>query len=157
MKLAVAAVTPPPPGRRRHHVPRDEQNASASPGGQRFNLGYGTAPLRRLPNFWCLTYTYSFFHLFYLSSVINFFFHTAQLYSAREAVGAAGLRRAVVGLRGDRRRMGVAWTRATTSRRSFLDYGDSLRPGSVAALEAGYSDDYVVQIMGKCVQELWLQ
>ncbi|CAN6293111.1 unnamed protein product [Urochloa humidicola] len=55
---------------------------------------------------------------------------------------------------------GSRWDKGYDVTARFFDYCDSLRPGFVAALNAklkdGYSDDYFVQIMGKCVQELWM-
>ncbi|KAJ1295021.1 hypothetical protein BS78_01G191300 [Paspalum vaginatum] len=56
---------------------------------------------------------------------------------------------------------GGSWDKGYDVTARFLDYCDSLRPGFVAVLNAklknGYSDDYFVQILGKCVQELWLE
>ncbi|CAN6304741.1 unnamed protein product [Urochloa humidicola] len=55
---------------------------------------------------------------------------------------------------------GSSWDKGYDVTARFFDYCDSLRPGFVAALNAklkdGYRDDYFVQIMGKCVQELWM-
>ncbi|GJN19743.1 hypothetical protein PR202_gb07049 [Eleusine coracana subsp. coracana] len=54
---------------------------------------------------------------------------------------------------------GSSWDKGYDVTARFLDYCDSLCPGFVAVLNAklkdGYSDDYFVQILGKCVQELW--
>lgn len=56
---------------------------------------------------------------------------------------------------------GSSWDKGYDVTARFLDYCDSLRPGFVALLNTklknGYSDDYFVQITGKCVQELWLE
>ncbi|CAL4942548.1 unnamed protein product [Urochloa decumbens] len=55
---------------------------------------------------------------------------------------------------------GSSWDKGYDVTARFFDYLDSLRPGFVAVLNAklkdGYSDDYFVQIMGKSVQELWM-
>ncbi|KAL6883494.1 hypothetical protein ACP4OV_010908 [Aristida adscensionis] len=55
---------------------------------------------------------------------------------------------------------GSSWDKGYDVTARFLDYCDSLRPGFVALLNAkmkdGYSDDYFVQILGKCLQELWV-
>jgi hypothetical protein len=56
---------------------------------------------------------------------------------------------------------GSRWDKGYDVTARFFDYCDSLRPGFVAALNAklkdGYSDDYFVQILGKNVQELWME
>ncbi|TVU32222.1 hypothetical protein EJB05_23944, partial [Eragrostis curvula] len=94
---------------------------------------------------------------------------------ARVAVGAAGLRRALVDLRGDcglrapqgRARAGAPGAAGAGQllgqglRRHGevpLDYCDSLSPGFVAVLKAQCQAQGRVQqqlILGKCVQELW--
>ncbi|TVT97544.1 hypothetical protein EJB05_57207, partial [Eragrostis curvula] len=54
---------------------------------------------------------------------------------------------------------GSSWDKGYDVTARFLDYCDSLSPGFVAVLNSklkdGYSDGYFVQILGKCVQELW--
>ena len=54
---------------------------------------------------------------------------------------------------------GDRWDQGYDVTARFLDYCDSLKPGFVAQLNAklkyNYSDNYFVQISGKCVQELW--
>ncbi|KAK8444836.1 hypothetical protein SEVIR_9G208255v4 [Setaria viridis] len=56
---------------------------------------------------------------------------------------------------------GSGWDKGYDVTARFFDYCDSLRPGFVAVLNAklkdSYSDDYFVQILGKNVQELWME
>jgi hypothetical protein len=53
---------------------------------------------------------------------------------------------------------GSSWDKGYDVTARFLDYCDGLCPGFVAMLSAklkdGCSDDYFVQILGKCLQEL---
>jgi hypothetical protein len=55
---------------------------------------------------------------------------------------------------------GDRWDQGYDVTAYFLDYGESLMPGFVAQLNAkmkdGYSDDFFAQILGKSVQQLWI-
>ncbi|KAL6642895.1 hypothetical protein ACP70R_021076 [Stipagrostis hirtigluma subsp. patula] len=56
---------------------------------------------------------------------------------------------------------GDRWDHGYDVTARFLDYCDSLKPGFVAELNAkmkdGYTDDFFAQILGKDVQQLWLE